>query len=121
MSMLDGQDLFASGPHATTVDGPVRQLQRRSVPGLDGERVLDAGRRSRTLRQSGRLQASDAATLRTRMDAVEAFLDGRTHTLTDEHGAAYPRVLVEQVEWTTPVQLGRGAWCEYRITYRQLP
>jgi hypothetical protein len=39
----------------------------------------------------------------------------------DNHGRHYTNVLLEQFEMATPVRLGRAAWCDYTITYRQLP
>lgn len=121
MTRLDDQPLFDSGP-STLCPGPwTRQAVRRGLPGLDGELVLDLGLRSRTLQQTGRLESATAAGLHAQIEAIEARLDGQPHTLTDAHGRLFDRILLERFELTGPVRLGRSFWCDYRITYRQLP
>ncbi len=121
MSSLDSQSLFSSGP-CEIVPGPWnRKTIRRGVAGLDGELVLDLGRRSRTIVQRGRLQAQTASTLQGLIDAIEAKADGKTHSLADNHGNSFDNVLVESFELQTPVRRGKGFFCDYSITYRQLP
>ncbi len=121
MSSLDGQDLFGSGPHAFRPGSWHRSLERRSFAGTNGELVLDMGLRSRTILQDGRLQDVTATALNTLVSNIEAFIDGELHTLADNHGIVYGRVLLESFEPTTAVQRGRSFWCEYNLLYRQLP
>ena len=120
MSSLDQQDLFASGPHTIMVGSPQRQLARRGFAGLDGEMILDMGLRTRQITQRGRLQAQSAASLATLIANIEAVLDGRLHDLTDNHSRQHTNVLVEEFQPGTPIQRGRGYWCEYTIRYRQM-
>ena len=121
MSLLDGQDLFSSGPNDVLPGSWERSLQRRSFAGTDGELVLDLGLRSRRIEQTGRLQAPSAGQLHTLIQQIEQMLDGQQHTLTDNHDQTYPCVLVEQFELRGPISRGRGFWCDYTIRYRQLP
>ncbi len=121
MSLLDGNDLFGSGPHALQPGPWQRSLQRRGFAGVDGELVLDLGMRSRPISQRGRLQANTADDLQALISPIEALTDGQLHTLTDNHGRIFSRVLIETFQTTTPVKRGRGFWCDYEITYRQLP
>jgi hypothetical protein len=121
MSSLDGQDLFSSGPHSILPGPWQRSLERRSFPGIDGELVLDMGLRARLIRQAGRLRASTAVQLAELIGAIEAFLDGQSHTLVDNHGLTYPGVVLEQFEPTTAMRRGRGFWCDYACRYLQLP
>lgn len=121
MSTLDGQHLFDSGPHTLRPLSWQRQLERRSFAGLDGELVLDMGMRSRQIVQQGRLQAQTAEILQAQLAAIEAFQDGLTHALTDNHNVSYSKVLLESFEPATPLNRGRGFWCDYTLTYRQLP
>ncbi|MFW6133075.1 MAG: hypothetical protein ACOC8F_04205 [Planctomycetota bacterium] len=121
MITLDGDALFASGPHAVRVESPQRAVRRRGLPGLDGELVLDMGLRSRRLVQTGRLIGTSAADARDLIAAIEARIDGDTHTLTDGLGRSFPRVLVESFAPAAPVRHGRAYWCDYTVTYRQLP
>lgn len=122
MSSLDGLDLFGSGPHAIRPGPWERAVERRSFAGLDGEVILDMGLRSRVITQTGRLQAASAQALQEALAGIESLVDGRVHSLTDNHGQSYLKVLVEYFEPTTPLQRGvRGFWCDYAIRYRQLP
>jgi hypothetical protein len=121
MSSLDEQDIFGSGPHSFRACSWERCVERRSFAGVDGELVLDMGMRSRLILQQGRLQGANAAAVQSPISQIEAFIDGGLHTLVDNHGQSYPNVLVERFEPTTPVLRGREFWCDYTITYRQLP
>jgi len=121
MSSLDGQDLFGSGPHTVRATSWQRSVRRRGFPGLDGELILDMGLRSRIISQQGRLQAATADALNALITQIEQFLDGKPHTLVDDHGRSFPNVLLESFEPTTPLQRGRNFWCEYALRYRQLP
>ena len=121
MSTLDGQDLFGSGPHAVQTGSWRRSLERRSFAGLDGELVLDLGMRSREIVHQGRLQAATSEDLDTLIVQIEGFIDGKFHTLVDNHARVYERVFIEHFEPTTPLQQGRAFWCEYTLRYRQLP
>jgi len=121
MSTLDSQNLFGSGPHAFQAGSWQRQIDRRGFAGLDGELILDQGLRSRTITQTGRLQAATAGQLTTILAKIDALVDGQLHTLVDNHAQTYERVFVEHFEPTTPARTGRGIWCDYTLRYRQLP
>lgn len=121
MSSYAGQDLFSSGPHAFRLGPWQRDVQRRSLPGVNGEVLLDMGLRSRPIVQTGRLQAPSAEELHQLLDAVNRWCDGGLHALVDNHGRSYPRTLLEKFLPTGPVESGRGFHCDYQIEYRQLP
>jgi len=121
MSTLNGQDLFGSGPHTIRAGNWPRSQQRRGFPGIDGEVVIDMGRRARTIEQTGRLQASTASELATLIDAIIALHDGNPYTLVDNHGLAYSNVLIDSFAPQTPLRRGAGYWCDYTLTYTQLP
>ncbi|MFB3894139.1 MAG: hypothetical protein ACE15C_19215 [Phycisphaerae bacterium] len=118
---LDGQNLFASGPCEVRAGAWQRSTQRRAFPGVSGEIAIDLGLRARPIHQTGRLEAPSAEELAEAIAAIEAFTDGRPHTLVDSHGLAYAWVLLEQFELTTPIRRGRAFWCEYACRYVQLP
>lgn len=121
MIRLDGQELFASGP-AGLLPGPqARELRQRGLAGLDGLVVVDLGRRGREITQTGRLQADTLESLQDQFAAIEAFADGNEHSLEDDLGRRFPRVLLESFQLTTPIQRGRGYFCDYRAQYRELP
>jgi hypothetical protein len=121
MSTLDALDLFGSGPCAFRAGPWERATVRRGFAGLDGELVLDLGLRSRAIVQTGRLQAATSQAMAAIIRSIESTADGRCHSLVDNHGQVYPRVIVEEFQPTTPTSRGRGFWCDYTIRYRQLP
>lgn len=121
MSSLDNADIFGSGP-MTIMPGPwQRRIQRRDLPGLDGEIILNMGLRSRTVHQDGRLAAQTAQVLQQLIEQLESLSDGKFHTLVDDFGQTWSNLICEEFTPTTPVQSGRGFWCDYTIRYRQLP
>jgi hypothetical protein len=121
VSTLDGRNIFGSGPHSLRPLAWQRQIERRSFPGINGELVLDMCMRSRRIAQQGRLQADSASSLAELVAAIEQFADGQTHVLIDNHGQTHSPVILESFEPATPLQQGRGFWCDYVIHYLQLP
>ncbi len=121
MSALDGQNVFDSGPAAFRTGPWERATVHRGFAGLDGQLVLDLGRRSRAIFQTGRLQAETAEALAEQIGLLEGKADGRCHRLTDNHGRSYWPVIMEDFQPATPVNCGRGFWCDYTVRYRQLP
>lgn len=118
---LDGEALFSSGPCEVTPGPWQRDMVRRSFAGLDGEFALDLGKRSRTIEQTGRLQALSVAALDVLIDAVNVKADGQLHALITGLGQTYTNVILENLRMKTPIRKGRAYWCDYSITYRQLP
>ncbi len=121
MSSFGGSNLFGSGPHSIRPCSWGRSQQRRGFDALDGEVVLDDGLRGRTIEQTGRLRASTASALQTLIEDIEQLIDGRTHTLLDNHSHVYPNVMLQSFEPRTPIQKGRSYWCDYTARYLQLP
>jgi len=121
MSAFAGEDLFGSGPHAFRLGPWQRAVQNRAFAGVHGELLLDLGIRSRKIRQTGRLQADSADALHALLSTIDGYCDGAEHALVDNHGRSYASVILEQLETTTPVQRGRGFYCDYKAEYRQLP
>ena len=121
MSSFAGENLFASGPHAFGFGPWERSTHRRGFAGVNGEVVLDLGLRSRQITQTGRLRANSAAALHELLDDINACCDGAAHTLVDNYGQSYSRVILERFGATTPLRHSRGFYCDYEIEYRQLP
>lgn len=121
MILLDSLNLFSSGPCALRVNPWPRAVESRAIPGLDGEILLAMGRRSRTLRQTGRLQAESMTQLQDLIDAIADRQDSELHILTDSVGRAYLNLWLESFDLNTPLLHGRQYYCDYEILYRQLP
>ncbi len=120
MSSYAGDDLFGSGPCAFRFGAWLRSMQIRGFAGPCGEAVLDLGLRSRSIIQTGRLQADTFEALQTQLDAIAACCDGATHTLVDNHDRSHDQVILGRFEMAAPVRRGRGHYCDYEIEYRQL-
>ena len=117
---LDDKALFDEHDLKIQVGTWQRASVERAIPGLDGMVSIDLGRRSRTIRQRGILKASGQAAMHSRLDAIEALLDGNTHTLVTADGQTYANLRVDAF---TPLDRnisGAGVVVEYEIVYTEL-
>jgi hypothetical protein len=117
---LDGQAVFDEQDLTITVASPSRAARERAIAGLNGVLSIDLGARSRRIRQSGSLRAVSRAALNARMDAIAAFLDGRTHTLTTADGRVYGNLRIDSFQMLRERAGGPGLVLEYEIVYTQL-
>ncbi|OHB68049.1 MAG: hypothetical protein A2Y77_08905 [Planctomycetes bacterium RBG_13_62_9] len=118
--MLDGHALFDEQGLQIEIASPSRACIERSVCGLDGAVSIDLGTRTREIRQHGTLHAAGRAAMRVRIDAISAFMDGDTHTLTAASGQEYENIRMDVFEQVAEHVVGSGVLVEYRIVYRQL-
>lgn len=117
---LDDKALFDEQDLKIQVGTWQRASVERAIPGLDGMVSIDLGRRSRTIRQRGILKASGQAAMHSRLDAIEAFLDGDTHTLVTTDGQTYANVRVDALTALDQDVSGVGIVVKYEIVYTQL-
>jgi hypothetical protein len=117
---LDGEALFDEQDLQIEVDSPQRGSIERGIPGLDGTLSIDLGRRARRLRQHGTLRAVSRMQMQIRLLAIEAFVDGQTHTLTTADGQTYSQVRMDTLRLLNGRPAGPGISVEYEITYTQL-
>jgi hypothetical protein len=117
---LDGQTVFDEQELMIAVGSPGRASLERSIAGLDGVLSIDLGARSRRIRQTGVLRAAGQAALNARIDAIAAFLDGRTHTLATADGRVYDNLRVDSFQQLRERTAGPGIVVEYEIAYTQL-
>ncbi|MBL7140767.1 MAG: hypothetical protein ISS74_07645 [Planctomycetes bacterium] len=117
---LDGEHLFGSGPHVVEVGSPAHRVEDVAFNGLSGGLAVDLGEGPRTLRQTGVLSAATDWNLALLLAAIEAFIDGRTYTLTAPNGVDYPNCRVAALERLGPPQVGTAWHQPYRVTYQQL-
>jgi hypothetical protein len=118
--LLDDQSLFDSGPCELTAHPWPRQFVHRPLAGRDSEVILDLGRRSRTLVQTGQLRASTALEIALQINRIEALSGAQQYTLVDAVGQTYFPVLVETAGLTASVTQGASFTATYEILYRQL-
>ena len=120
MFKLDNNAIFGTSPSYIKVHGWTRETLTKSFPGVDGEVIIDLGKRSRKLIQIGRLRSSNATGISNMISNIQNKIDAKTHTLIDDHGISYTKVLVESFELKSPIKKGVSCFCDYEITYRQL-
>jgi len=118
--MLDGQAVFDEQELTITLGSPGRASLERSIAGLDGVLSIDLGARSRRIRQTGVLRAASRAAMNARIDAITAFLDGQTRTLTTADGRTYGNLRVDSFQPLREHTTGPGIVVEYEIAYTQL-
>lgn len=117
---LDGQSIFDEQELTVAVGSLSRAAVERSLCGLDGVLSIDLGARARQIRQQGTLRAAGRAAMRARVDAVTAFIDGRTHTLKTTDGSEYPNLRMDAFRQVNERMGGPGMVIEYEIVYTQL-
>jgi len=117
---LDRQALFDERDLQIEVGSEARACVERAVCGLDGMLSIDLGRRPRQIRQKGTLRAASRAALRSRVDAIAAFLDGTTHTLVAADGTPYAELRLDVFRQQREQVEGPGFVVAYEIIYTQL-
>jgi len=117
---IDDEVLFSSGPHVVAPGSPARRVQDQAFNGLAGGLAIDLGDAPREIVQPGVLSADTPAGLVLLLAAAEAFVDGRTYTLTAPDGTDYRHCRVERLDRRGPPVVGTRWHQPYRITYRQL-
>jgi hypothetical protein len=95
-------------------------VKDQAFNGLAGGLALDLGDGPREILQAGILSASSAGNLTLLEAAIEAFIDGRTYTLSAPEGTDYPNTRLERYERLGPRQVGTAWHQAYRLAYRQL-
>ena len=117
---LDGQDLFNEQQLEIETGSISRHSIERAVAGLDGVLSIDMGGRGRKIKQKGLLQAKSRTQMNNRINAISAYMDGNTHTLTISDGKKLENLRMDSFkvskEWTG----GRGIVVDYEIIYTQL-
>ncbi len=118
---LDGEALFAGGPHEVLPGTPERAAGERLFNALRGALLVDLGARPRQLVQRGRLSAASAISLAQLESAIEARIDGEVHSLVARDGTQYPCVRLEKFTRRGPVQAGLRRHRAYEIVYTEFP
>lgn len=116
----DGKPLFATGPASTHIDGAALAFAEHQPLAADGGNVFAQGRQPRQITQTGSLLDDDVTRLHEQCKAIEAYVDGAGREFVDEHGRAWPNVVMLRFEPATPRRLGARWHTAYRVTYRQL-
>ena len=96
------------------------ESKQRRINGLDGSVSIDLGKKSRSIKQAGRLRAKSRKAMKNRMGDIEAFVDGQTHTLKLANGEQFKNVRVDSFKKVSEKTSGTGFVVEYEINYTQL-
>lgn len=117
---LDGQAIFDDQGLTITAESPRRAFLERTIAGLDGMLSIDLGARSRQIRQTGTLRAASRTTMHARIQAIAAFIDGRTHTLATADGEVFANLRMDTFKKIAEYPGGPGMIADYEIAYTQL-
>ncbi len=117
--MFDDNHLWGGGTHHILPGAWARQQVEYATAGLDGVVSLDLGRRSRQIRQTGRLTAETLGKLHEMIDTIESYANGQTYELIDQDGRRYRNVRLDMFRQKEPVQRAAFFSCEYEILYTQ--
>jgi hypothetical protein len=117
---LDKQVLFDAQQLAIDVGSFNRASVERMVPGLDGVLSVDLGGRGRKIKQKGTLRAKSRAQLQTRINAISAYMDGKTHTLATGTDEEFNDVRIDSFKVNGERASGADMVVDYEIVYTQL-
>lgn len=117
---LDSQALFDEQDLKVVGDSFQRKSIERHVPGLDGTLSIDLGEQPRKIKQTGTLRAVSDIAMRARIDAINAFIDGRTHTLMTADGREYADIRMDMFKRDAMEVTGPGVAVRYEMVYTQL-
>ena len=95
---LDGKALFDEQGLTIRVGAWRRAVVERAVSGLDGVVSIDLGRRDREIRQQGILRAASQAALQSRLEEIEGYAGGATHTLRMSDGRTFENLRIDPFE-----------------------
>jgi hypothetical protein len=118
--ILDGQAIFDEQGLTITVGSPSRASVERAIAGLDGMLSIDLGARARQIRQTGTLHAPSRTAMNTRIRAITAFIDGRTHVLATPEGRVFRDLRMDSFKRVAEYPGGPGVVADYEIVYTQL-
>ena len=120
MATLDGQRLFGEAEPQIEAFSLNRQWVERTVAGLDGVVSIDLGGRSRKVRQRGTFRARSNQELRTMVDAVATYMDGRMHEMMTHTGEEFSNLRMDSMK-VSPLRVsGPAVVADYEIFYTQL-
>ena len=117
---LDGQALFDEQQLEIASGSISRDSIERAVAGLDGVLSIDLGGRGRQIKQKGVLRVRSKAELNDRVDAISAFMDGDTHTLSIDGGREFDDVRMDSFNTSNERTSSSGVSSDYEIIYTQL-
>ena len=117
---LDEQMLFDEQQLEVEVGSFSRDSIEKTLPGLDGALSIDLGKRSRKIKQTGVLRTKSRAQMNDRINAISAYMDGGTHTLTTCNGEEFDNLRMDSFTVNNERTDGTGIIVDYEIIYTQL-
>ena len=117
---LDEQMLFDEQQLEIEVGSFSRDSIEKTLPGLDGALSIDMGKRSRKIKQTGVLRTKSRAQMNDRINAISAYMDGGTHTLTTCNGEEFDNLRMDSFTVNNERTDGTGMIVDYEIIYTQL-
>jgi hypothetical protein len=116
---LDNKLLFDDG-FKIDIGGFSHESKERRISGLSGAVSIDLGKKSRAIKQTGKLRAKSRLAMEKRISDIETFVDGGTHTLILANGQQLENLRMDSFKTKTEKLSGTGVVIEYEINYTQL-
>jgi len=117
---IDGQNLFDNNCIEILQGTIKRNSIEKNVSGLEGTLTIDLGSQKRLITQKGTISADCHNTLIKKIDDIEAFIDGKTHSLKQKSGKTFENVKMISFE-VKPEQISAiNNSFNYKIIYEQL-
>ncbi len=117
---LDGQNLFDEQQLEIEQDSLNRGSIEIAVAGLDGVLSIDMGGRARKMRQRGTLRAQSRTQINAMINAISAYMDGKTHTLVNNEGETFDNLRMDSFNVNRKQAGGVCMVVDYEIVYTQL-
>ena len=117
---LDGHDIFAGVDFKIEVGALRRDRIEKSVCGLDGVVSIDLGNRGRVIKQKGILNAVSHKDMQRKIDAINVFIDGCSHSLVTDRGEVFDNLRMDSFKVCGERVSGCEVCCDYEIVYNQL-
>ncbi len=117
---LDGSIVFDGHGLEIELSSIGRESKEKTVHGLDGVISVDLGDRGRNVKQRGTLRARSRSELQDKIDAIEACIDGESHTLVTEKHGELSDLRMDSFKTKKHRTSGGGVSVGYEIVYRQL-
>lgn len=117
---LDGYEIFSGVDFKIEVGTLRRDHIEKSVCGLDGVVSIDLGNRGRVIRQKGILNAVSHKDMKRKIEAINVFIDGFSHSLVTDRGEVFDNLRMDSFKVCGERVSGCEVCCDYEIVYNQL-
>lgn len=120
MVTFDNEQLFGPGPARFKFGALKLRHAAQSLPGSRGVHLDPQGTQARQIFQAGTLISDSPDGLRKQVAAVEAKVDGLSHTLIDNLGQSWPDTVMLEFKAEAFTRVGARWKAAYQVEYLQV-